>query len=71
MNPRLKSAFLAARRAQTRALLAILYYLVLTPYALIMRLFGVRYLETGFDGRGSYWTPRPPRDPAETARRLY
>lgn len=67
----LKSVWLAFRRVQTRALLAILYYLVLTPYAALMRLFGVRFLETGFDDRASYWTPRPPRDAAETARRLY
>ena len=47
-----------------------LYYLVLAPYAMTLRLFGVRFLETDIDGRDSYWTPRPPRDPAETARRL-
>jgi len=71
MGARLKSAFAAARRAQTRALCAILYYLVLAPYALVLRLFGIRFLDTEIDGRDSYWTPRPPRDPAETARRLY
>lgn len=67
----LKNAWLAFRRAQTRVLLAILYYGVLTPYTALLRIFGAKWLETGFDARESYWTPRPPSDSAETARRLY
>jgi hypothetical protein len=56
---------------RARLICAFLYYAVLAPYALVLRAFGVRFLETRRDARSSYWTPRPPRDPAETARRLY
>lgn len=71
MGPRLKSALAAAGRAQALILSAFLYYVVLTPYSAVLRLFGVKFLDLDIEeGRDSYWLPRPPSDPAETARRL-
>ncbi|MDX6770532.1 MAG: hypothetical protein SF051_13440 [Elusimicrobiota bacterium] len=48
-----------------------LYYLVITPYGLLLRLFGVRPLETKLRVKDSYWEDKPPRDPAESARRQF
>ncbi|MCH2180772.1 MAG: carbamoyltransferase [Mariniblastus sp.] len=42
----------------TIVLLALVYFLVLTPYALLLRLLGHRGLETRFErGDSSYWKP--------------
>lgn len=42
-------------------LLMIVYYLVLTPIGLLMRLFGYDPLQRGFDRSApSYWTPHDP-----------
>lgn len=50
----------------------VLYYLVVTPYALALRLFGWRALDDGFErGAATYWTEKEPRDPAESARRIF
>lgn len=46
----------------------ILYYGILTPYALLLRAFGVRPLELGLRERESYWESKEPRDPAVSAR---
>ena len=51
-----------------RVLLTILYYLVVTPIGLIMRLFGKDILDTKMKDRDSYWHKRPdePYDPVRT-----
>ena len=48
----------------TRIILVLLFYLVLTPIALIMRLFGKQFLSLRFkkDPSATYWLPRPPRE---------
>lgn len=46
----------------------VLYYLVITPYALLIRVFGVRPLPLGLRERDSYWEVKEPRDPAVSAR---
>lgn len=48
-----------------------LYYVIMTPYALLLRAFGVRPLALGLREKASYWEEKPPRDPAESARRLF
>lgn len=48
-----------------------LYYVVITPYALLLRLCGKRLLELGLREGDSYWKEKPARDPAESARRAY
>ena len=50
---------------------AVLYHLVLTPYAIVARLMGARFLETELRVKESYWNVKPPRDPAESARRAF
>jgi len=43
------------------ALLAVVYYLVLTPIGLLMRLFGYDSMKRTFDREAtSYWVPRSP-----------
>jgi hypothetical protein len=40
----------------TRVILAVVFYLVLTPLALVSRIVGKRYLDLGVrDGRSTYW----------------
>lgn len=46
----------------------ILYYLILTPYALALRACGVRPLALGRLERGSYWEEKEHRDPAASSR---
>lgn len=46
----------------------ILYYGILTPYALVLRACGVRPLALGRLERDSYWEVKEPRDPAVSAR---
>ncbi len=48
-------------RIMTPVLLAVIYFLVLTPTALLMRGFGKRPLELRFDpAAASYWKTRDP-----------
>ncbi len=45
-------------------ILGLLFMVLLTPLALVMRLFGKRFLPTGFDSKtSSYWIPRDPAGP--------
>jgi len=45
--------------------MAILYYLTVTPTALLMRVFGKRPLDLEFDEKAdTYWIERSPRGPA-------
>lgn len=48
----------------------ILYYLVVTPYGLILRALGLSPLELKLRVADSYWVEKPPRDPAESARSI-
>ncbi len=44
----------------TRVILIVLFYVGVTPVALVARLFGKRFLELGFDrDRASYWEKKP------------
>ena len=44
----------------TRVILTVFFYLVLTPFALVLRLLGKRLLDTAWrDGRASYWIDKP------------
>lgn len=50
----------------------ILYYVVVTPYALLLRLCGWKALDAGFEPeRTTYWEEKEPRDAAESARRIF
>ena len=43
----------------SRAILIILFYLVITPVGLLARLFGKRFIDVNFPGtKDSYWIPR-------------
>lgn len=45
----------------TRVILGIFFFLVLTPFGVIMRLFGQTTLDTKWhDGKGSYWIEKEP-----------
>jgi hypothetical protein len=47
----------------TRLLLTIIFFVGITPIALIARLFGKRFLDLGFEpDRESYWEKREPHD---------
>jgi Saxitoxin biosynthesis operon protein SxtJ len=47
-------------------LLAAVFYLLIAPLGLLLRLFGRDKLKLRFDpGAKSYWTPRPPPPPSE------
>ena len=42
----------------TRLLLSVFFFVVMTPFVLLLRLFGKRFLDTAWkDGRSSYWLP--------------
>lgn len=58
-------------RVNTWIVCAVLYYVVLTPYAAAARLLGERFLETALRDGDSYWKVRSPRDPAESSRRSF
>ncbi len=49
----------------------VLYYVIMTPYAVLLRAFGVSPLELKLREKDSYWDEKPPRDPAESARRPF
>jgi hypothetical protein len=50
----------------SHVVLAAIFYLVLTPIGLALRLCGRDPLERGFDrGAASYWVPRPPEQGAD------
>lgn len=51
-------------RLMTPLVLAVVFYLALTPTALLLRLFGKRPLQLGRDAHArSYWLPRRPPGP--------
>jgi hypothetical protein len=53
-------------------ILAILFYLVLVPIGLLMRLVGSRPLQLGFDPKArTYWTPREPGPARDTMNRQF
>jgi hypothetical protein len=58
-------------RINTWVVCAILYYLVLTPYAVFARMLGARFLRTPPKDQDSFWIVKPPRDPAVTARESF
>lgn len=58
-------------RLNTWLVCAALYYLVITPYGLLLRGLGAGPLALRLRERDSYWEEKPPRDPAESARRLF
>ena len=58
-------------RVNTWIVCAILYYIVLTPYAVLARMLGARFLQTDLKAKDSYWNIKPPRDPIESTRRTF
>lgn len=56
-------------RANAWIVCAILYYVVLAPYAILARMLGARFLATEMKAKDSYWKIKPPSDPAESTRR--
>lgn len=54
----------------TRVILIVLFYGVVTPIALLARLFGKRFLDTSYRGpsRQSYWHEREKEANTETTR---
>jgi hypothetical protein len=43
----------------THVLLSLFFFLVMSPFVLLLRLFGKRFLDTEWkDGKDSYWLPR-------------
>ncbi|MFC1769700.1 SxtJ family membrane protein [Nitrospirota bacterium] len=57
----------------TRVILTALFYLTITPIALIMRLFGKKFMPLGFDKNATtYWQPRSEtKKPRETYEQQY
>ena len=49
----------------------VLYYLIVTPYALLLRAFGVRLLKLDLGEKDRYWQEKPPRDPVTSSRRQF
>lgn len=48
----------------TRMLLTLFYYLVMTPFGVVRRFFGLETLDTKWkDGRTSYWIDKEPVEP--------
>lgn len=47
-------------KANTFLLLSLFYYLIITPYALLLRLCGTRMLDLSFENRDSYWQSKEP-----------
>ena len=58
-------------RVNTWIVCSLFYYVVLTPYAVLARALGARFLETELKAKDSYWNIKPKRDPAESARRSF
>ena len=43
----------------THLMLSLFFFLVMSPFVLVLRLFGKRFLDTAWqDGKDSYWLPR-------------
>lgn len=40
------------------AIMAVLFYFLFTPYGVVMRLFGKRLLQIGYDRGATYWVKR-------------
>jgi hypothetical protein len=48
----------------TRVILALTFYLMITPLGLLMRLFGYRFLDLSWgDSRETFWHSRPDQEP--------
>lgn len=57
-------------KVNTWLLMGALYGLVITPYAVLLRLFGTRFLDESPGGE-SYWVKREPRDAAASLKRQF
>lgn len=58
-------------RASTWLVCAILYYLVVTPYGLLLRAAGLSPLALALREKDSYWEEKAPRDPVESSRNIF
>ena len=58
-------------RANLWVVCAILYYLVVTPYGLILRAAGLSPLALKLREKDSYWEEKPARDPVESTSRIF
>lgn len=61
----------ALARANARLACALIYFLVVAPYGLLLRALGLRPLELALREKESYWEEKPPRDPVESSRRIF
>lgn len=57
-------------KVNTWLLMGLIYGLVITPYALFLRLLATRFLDEG-PGEGSYWVKKEPRDAAVSLKRQF
>lgn len=58
-------------RANLWLVCGILYYLVVTPYGLLLRALGLSPLALKLREKDSYWEEKPPRDPVESSRNIF
>lgn len=58
-------------RANLWLLCGMLYYLVVTPWGLLLRALGLCPLELSLGTGDSYWEEKPARDPAKSSRRIF
>ncbi len=66
----IRAAFHAVGLATNFVLLALFYFLVFGPFALLVRLLRRDFLALRPSGRSSFWRPREPEEPSlERARR--
>lgn len=57
-------------KVNTWLLMGLIYWIVLTPYAVLLRLFGSRFLDES-PGAPSYWVKKAPRDAAASLKRQF
>jgi hypothetical protein len=58
-------------KANTFLFLSLFYYLIITPYALLLRLCGMEMLDLRFKDRDSYWRAKEPSKEREDYQRQF
>lgn len=58
-------------RANLWLVCGLIYYLVVTPYGLLLRALGFSPLALGPSEKDSCWEEKPARDPDESSRRIF
>jgi hypothetical protein len=54
----------------TAIILALVYYVFIVPYTLLIKLMGTRFFKKAPKGSTSYWLPKPHKSPAVAANAL-